>query len=435
MIKNHSKIIFKIFLTYAFTSFLILSLVAGIFFSFKPAKKIPHTIEQNIILYLNTIEKEYFNPPTEESFFKVKNDFGIIYQNDNTKKWAEQVGAPVYRKFLDDDDFIGEDLRLGRTKRFFFAYIPSQSGNKIWYFPLDNFPRGFHFPFIGIAFALFVILAFSFFTVRWMIRPINILMNGVSEISKGNLKFRIKAKSGNEFEIIAENFNTMTEKIENMLMQKEQLIRDVSHELRSPLTRIQVASSLVENEKISQQIKQDVQSMDKLLTELLESYRFRDGKVNLHFSKFNIKELIQNLEVEYKNNFEIFQVFYETQQIEIEADALQIERVFRNILENSIKYKKSNSQFLKININFSNDRFYITFEDDGMGIHQHHLEHLFEPFYRVDDVRTPGQGGFGLGLSIVKSIIDSHRGQIQIQSVKDKGTIVQIILPREYTIL
>ena len=432
MIKNHSKIIFKIFVTYALTSFLILSLVAGIFFSFKPAKKIPRTIEQNIVLYLNTIEKEYFNPPTEENFFKVKNEFGIIFQNNFTKALAHQVGAPVHKRLLDEDDFLGDDLRLGRTKRFFYAYIPSQSGDKVWYFPLDNFPRGFHFPFIGIAISLIVILAFSFFTVRWMIRPINVLMKGISEISNGNLNYRIQTKSGNEFEIIAENFNSMTEKIEKMLKQKEHLVRDVSHELRSPLTRIQVASSLIENEKISLQIKQDVQAMDKMLSELLESYRFQEGKGKLHISKFNLKELIETLESEYKNNFLNFQTIFDSQQTEMIADALQIERVFRNIIENSIKYKKTNSKLFRIHVSAVNDQFQISFEDDGMGIHQQHLDHLFEPFYRVDEVRTPGHNGFGLGLSIVKSIIESHKGCIEIQSEKNQGTVVKITIPRLY---
>lgn len=415
MNKPRPKLLFRIFLTYLITTGIIIGVFAGLQHSFRPPKVIPKSLEKNIILYLESLEAKFLDTPSKETLKSIQDEYGVGYRSPHTKNWSDELGIPPERALHEDNDFTGESLRLGRNRGNFYAAVGEAPNLRIWFFPLDSLPRGFRFPFALIAGAIAIILSFSFLTIRWMMAPLNVLLKGTSEISKGNLKYRIPEHRKNEFGQIASGFNKMAEQIENMLKQKESLLMNVSHELRSPLTRIQVAASLITDNKLSEQIKSDVSSMDQMLSQVLNAYRLREGKIAIEKSRIELLSFLEQIATDYESskikiNLDV------PPTLTLFADAHQIAQVIRNLIENSIKYNTRPLTEIAIQAHPQADQVEFCMTDNGPGIDPSHLNHVFDPFYQANQARTPGASGFGLGLSICKSIIEAHQGWIKIEN-------------------
>ncbi len=207
----------------------------------------------------------------------------------------------------------------------------------------------------------------------------------------------------------------MSDKINSSIKSKEQLLIDVSHELRSPLTRIKLG---LEVGSSKEKIEEDVLEMERMITGLLENYRADAGFNHIKPEKADAAELLEETVLEYDDqsrlNFvkpgkEIYAI--------IDMDKLQV--VFRNLIDNALKYSEG---IIDITISEQKGSVLISFKDTGTGISQEDLKNIFEPFYRADRSRSRTTGGFGLGLSICKKIIDAHKGELIITSKLNEGT-------------
>jgi signal transduction histidine kinase len=243
------------------------------------------------------------------------------------------------------------------------------------------------------------------------------------------LKHRVPLKRSDELRDLAAAFNDMTDRIRDMLHTKEQLLLDVSHELRSPLTRVKVALEFLPDGKAKKSIAGDVAEMEKMINEILETARMHHLHGKLKLEKIFLADLLKGVLSEFENQVPEVQVGDLPSNTAIKVDPEQIKTVFKNILSNAVKYSTSDSGPVRINVESRPPHIAVQIADNGIGIPRDELRFVFEPFYRVDKSRTKDTGGYGLGLSLCKTIMEAHDGRIEVESEPGVGTTVTLFFP------
>jgi signal transduction histidine kinase len=276
---------------------------------------------------------------------------------------------------------------------------------------------------------LSLILAGAFLSIRWVLKPVRWLDEGVRQVSQGNLKHRVPLKRSDELRDLAAAFNDMTDRIRDMLQIKEQLLLDVSHELRSPLTRVKVALEFLPDGKAKESIAGDIAEMEKMINEILETARMHHLHGKLKLKKIFLADLLKGVLSEFENQVPEVQVGDLPSDTAIKVDPEQIKTVFKNILSNAVKYSTSDSEPVRINVENRPPHIVVQIADNGIGIPRDELRFVFEPFYRVDKSRTKETGGYGLGLSLCKTIMEAHGGRIEVESEPGIGTTVTLFFP------
>lgn len=275
---------------------------------------------------------------------------------------------------------------------------------------------------------LFFVLGLLYLVLRWMISPLQQIQAGISRIGSGELGYRINITCQDELGSLAMEINKMADDIENMLAAKHQLLLAISHELRSPITRSKVALSLMEDSQMKDGLKGDIDEMEKLVTDLLEAERLNNRHQALHLSQITINQLIRQVIDQSFPNEPIEQILatnVPTQSL----DETRFQFVIKNLLGNALTYRKQTSDTIIISTKTTDQCVHIVVEDHGNGIHEKHIPHITEPFYRVDPSRQRETGGYGLGLYIIKMIVEAHQGDLSIESTENIGTKVIITLP------
>ena len=275
-----------------------------------------------------------------------------------------------------------------------------------------------------------LILLGTWLTLRWILKPINWLSGGVVALGKGNLEHRLPEKRGDELGDLSLAFNQMSERIREMLLAREQLLLDVSHELRSPLTRMKVALEFIPEDDSRESLLDDVQEMEQMVTEILETARLKSehGQLNLH--KTDLVKLIQDICITFEGQTPGIRFENAPETCQTFADVEQIETVLKNLLANALKYSPAENAPVEIRLKKSDAGTLIEIQDHGPGIQDEELDLIFEPFYRTDRSRNRKTGGYGLGLSLCKTIIEAHGGTIDVQSNTGKGAMFSLHLPK-----
>ncbi len=266
-----------------------------------------------------------------------------------------------------------------------------------------------------------------FFLLRKMFSPIQTLIDGTKRISAGDFSTVIEVNRRDELGELAQSFNAMSTRIGEMLKRERELLLDVSHELRSPLTRMKVALELLPDGVAKTQIQHDINTLNAMLTELLESERLQSSYGSLKQSSFNLAALAEEVKSEFRDDAD--RITIEPQQdISLFADKERIRLLLRNLLSNALKYSQD---AVKVLLSETSDAVVIRVCDKGKGISTEDLNKIFEPFYRGDSarVRLNGEGGFGLGLYLCKKIVEAHGGSISAQSQKGE-TCFEVRLPK-----
>lgn len=273
------------------------------------------------------------------------------------------------------------------------------------------------------------VLLIAYLSIRWILKPIKWLKDGVQQVSRGNLEHQISLRRSDELRDLAAAFNTMTVRVRDMLHAKEQLLLDVSHELRSPVTRMKVALEMVPESSLKDQIREDLAEMETMVAEILEAARSRKTADTIKIESINIGPLIQKVAAEYTNQPPGIELDDISPTVQLRGDPEKIKTVLRNILDNAFKYSNSRGKPICISMKHQAPEVIIQVHDNGIGIPADVLPYIFEPFYRVDKSRSRQTGGYGLGLSICKTIMSAHRGKIQIESTPHVGTVVSLLFP------
>jgi signal transduction histidine kinase len=177
-------------------------------------------------------------------------------------------------------------------------------------------------------------------------------------------------------------------------------------------------------------IADDLDEIDTKITELLETARSLGVKAELNRTSVNLEDLLHRVANPFENLPPGVVIRPLPKPVSILADRKQLSKALKNVIDNALKFSQPDSAPVEVGVDIQDESTVITVRDHGVGIPAEDLEFVFEPFYRVDKARSPdGQGGYGLGLSLVKTIVDAHNGTVEIVSELGHGTSVRVVLP------
>jgi signal transduction histidine kinase len=263
-----------------------------------------------------------------------------------------------------------------------------------------------------------------YFAMNWLLKPIKVLDEGVKQISTGNIDYEMSTRRNDELGKLVDSFNTMARRFREMLYTRERLLLDVSHELRSPLTRLKVALEFLEESPTKTSIRDDITDMETMVTELLETERLKSQYGGLKLENTNLLHLVQQVCTEFQGQKPGIKIASFPGTISLKIDPKRIHILFRNLLDNALRYSRPGDYPVEISLREKADEITISVQDFGSGIPGQELPYIFEPFYRVDKSRSKKTGGYGLGMSLSKRIMEAHGGAIEITSQPKLGTTV-----------
>lgn len=295
-------------------------------------------------------------------------------------------------------------------------------------------------------------LAITMWIYRGIVTPIRRLGDAAQNIKEGNLDFTIEAGADDEIGRLCSNFEEMRQRLKDTAEEKlesekenRELISNISHDLKTPITAIKgyvegimdgVADTPEKMEKYIRTIYSKANDMDRLINELTLYSQIDANRIPYNFNRiravdyFNdcIEEIGLGLEAEHIG---LSYYNYAADDVWIIADPEQLKRAIDNIVGNSIKYMDKAHGQINVRIKDVGDFIQVEIEDNGKGIAQKDLAYIFDRFYRTDASRNSQTGGSGIGLSIVKKIIEDHGGKIWATSKESTGTVMYFVL-RKY---
>ena len=419
-----------------FTKLLIVILLTGICvnlivggFFWVQRSYIGRPLHQNIVLYLNYLIEDLGSPPSLERARQIakQSSLQILYDGPEASWSTAEVFSDMrkaYWRIWQENP----QIRVGRYHGRHFVEV--RHAGRRFIFGLDKQfdqdPERTRL-FIILLSLLTLILAGAYLSIRWILKPVKWLNDGVREVGRGNLKHRVPIKRSDELRDLAAAFNDMTDRIRDMLRTKEQLLLDISHELRSPLTRVKVALEFLPEGQARQSITNDVLEMETMINEILETARRHHLHGKLTLQPVNLVALMGAVLPDFEKQPPGVAVEDLPSEVMVQIDPEQIKTVFKNILANAVKFSRPDSDPVRITLKIQPAHVVVQFTDQGIGIPSDELPFIFEPFYRVDKSRSKRTGGYGLGLSLCRTIMEAHGGKIEIESAPNVGTTVALI--------
>ncbi len=274
------------------------------------------------------------------------------------------------------------------------------------------------------------------FIIVWSLRPLERFSKKIGTITERNLNERIEEARGSELSSLAKSFNTMLSRLEESFERQKRFFSDASHELRTPTAVIKSVCDVTlsrkrtaaEYEEALEKIKQATERLSGLIGRLLEVSRLEGKLSSLKFEEVELKSLTEDVVrlLEPAGTGSNVAIGLKGDRVKVHGDRERLTEAIKNIVDNAIKYNRPGGR-VDMEVKKEDGCAVIIVRDTGMGIPQDRLGRIFERFYRVEEDRKVG--GTGLGLSIAKTIIDAHRGRIEVESEPGVGTTFRIVMP------
>jgi signal transduction histidine kinase len=279
--------------------------------------------------------------------------------------------------------------------------------------------------------ALFVItvLASVYLLMRRLLRPVRVLSEGVQRLRAGDLDVEMHTGRTDELGRLVDSFNAMTRAIRERIRARDQLLLDVSHEIRSPLTRMRVAMEMIPDSPARRSVVEDIEETEAMIRELLETERLDSPHGGLQKARVDLSALLKECVAGVADQGPGIELNGATEPVYAEVDPERIRILVSNILSNAVKYSSPEGAPVRVVLDTSDGAIMISFHDHGVGIAGDDLAYVFEPFYRVDRSRSRDTGGYGIGLSLAKRIVEAHGGSIELSSRVGEGTSVLVSVP------
>ncbi|WP_368502853.1 sensor histidine kinase (plasmid) [Alkalihalophilus sp. As8PL] len=295
---------------------------------------------------------------------------------------------------------------------------------------------------IAIIGSILVGVGFAIFFSTKLSQPLVSMEKATRQMAKGDLAIRVREESNDEIGSLGIAINDLAAELERVNSQRKEFIANITHDLQTPITYLKGYTKALEQKlwksEIEQQqyleiIEKEANRLSSLVNDLFDLTKIDEGKLTLHKEQINVDEFLhfvvkkpslhaleRNTSIQINNHIK--------QSIYVYADPLRLEQVFINLLENAVRYTKDG--VITLCVHADEEVVLIEINDTGVGMHKDELPFIFDRFYRVEKSRNRKYGGAGLGLPIVKQLIDLHDGEIIVTSEFGKGTTVSITLPR-----
>ena len=387
-------------------------------------------ITRSLVTQLKAIEEVYQNDNSNLDFFtdSYKNNFNFeigIDRETFPSNSGERKFSPMDRSLRRElKSTFGNNNYWFNTSKFKNAVeIKIRSGNEVIEFlvPKEMVSASSVRLFLlwtTLPSLILIIIALIF--LKNQTKPLVKLAKAAERFGKGDYVNNFRASGSQEIRKAAFEFDRMAKRINRHLNQRAEMLSGISHDLRTPLTRLKLQLALLKQKDISEKMSKDIDEMEKMLNDYLQFAKTQSQEsttaINLKLLFSSISNKFDNSKLILKNNIN---------DVELQGRENALRRSFENIIQNGLTYGKK----VYVEVQKGNKRALIIIEDDGPGIPADQYTNVFKPFFRLDKSRSLNQSGVGLGLAIVEDVINSHGGNIQLNKSKYNGLQVKISLP------
>ncbi|MDC1151592.1 ATP-binding protein [Pelagibacteraceae bacterium] len=408
---------------------IILQLIITIVFYDSIWIKANKNITRSLVAQLKTIQEIYENDKKNLDFFtdSYKNNFNFeigITQEIFPTTSGERKFSPMDRSLRRElKSAFGNNNYWFNTSKFKNAVeIKIKSKKEVIEFLI---PKGMVSASSVRLFVLWttlpsiLLLIIALIFLKNQTKPLVKLAKAAERFGRGDYVNDFRASGSLEIRKAALEFDRMAKRINRHLNQRAEMLSGISHDLRTPLTRLKLQLAMLKQKDLSEKMSKDIDEMEKMLNDYLQ---FAKNQAQENTSKIDLLVLFSSI----KNQFNDAKLIIDNKdKIELEGRPIALKRSFENIIQNGLTY--GNKVF--VYIQKGNNKALITIDDDGPGIPEEQYKNVFKPFFRLDKSRSLNQSGVGLGLAIVEDIINSHGGSIQLGKSKLNGLQVKISLP------
>ena len=408
---------------------IILQLIITIVFYDSIWIKANKNITKSLVAQLKTIQQVYTNDKKNLDFFtdSYKNNFSFeigvgqeIFPNTSGERKFSPMDRSLRRELK---SAFGNNNYWFNTSKFKNAVeIKIRSNDEVFTFlvPKEMVSTSSVRLFVlwtTLPSILLIIIALIF--LKNQTKPLVKLAKAAERFGKGDYVNDFRASGSLEIRKAAFEFDRMAKRINRHLNQRSEMLSGISHDLRTPLTRLKLQLAMLNQEEVSQKMSKDIDEMEKMLNDYLQ---FAKSQIKEKTSKIDLINLFKSIKDQLNNGNLLIN---DNDVVELRGRPSALKRSFENIIQNGLTYGNK----VVVNIQKGNNRAIITIEDDGPGVPEDQYKNVFKPFFRLDKSRSLNQSGVGLGLAIVEDIINSHGGNIQLGKGKLAGLQVKISLP------
>ena len=358
---------------------------------------------------------------------KLKNNFDYVINSIDEpfpEKIYERRFSPMDRSLRRElkSTFGNDNYWFNTVKYLDIVEVIIKSGNKHLQFscPKERIPTSSVRLFVlWITLPSLILILIAILFLKNQTRPITNLAKAAQRFGKGDYINEFRPSGAREIRNAAYEFDRMAKRINRHLNQRSEMLSGISHDLRTPLTRLKLQLAMINNKEISNNMSKDIDEMENMLNDYLQ---FAKSQAKESTEKISLSEILQLIKSKINNPMLNLKI---ENEISLYGRKNALERCFSNIINNGLVYGKK----VKVKVQKSSKRAVIMIDDDGPGIPTEHYRNVFKPFFRLDQSRSLNKSGVGLGLAIVEDIVNSHGGQIQLSSSSMGGLQVKISLP------
>ena len=423
------RLFYRALLIVAIPVIVIQLIITIVFFDslwIKTNKGMTRALVSEIKTFIEVYNNDNYNKKEITNLFSVYQDLNIEFIQDEKfnyiydERWFSPIDRTLRRELksrFGTDKFWFDTTRY---KELIDLRIKYQSGYFKFLIPKDRVTSSSARIFaLWITVPAIIMIFISLIFLKNQTRPITNLAKAAEKFGRGEEIEEFKPSGAAEIRQAGYEFDRMRKRIVRHLNQRSEMLSGISHDLRTPLTRMKLQIAFIKDQKLAKKLSEDINEMEKMLNEYLQftssSYLEKD-------EQFNISDLINEIIEKYNNKNISTNI---TPRLYISGRKNLIRRCINNLLDNSIKYADK----VKIEISKNNNNLFINIEDNGPGIPEQEYDNVFKPFYKIDKGRADSKSSVGLGLSIASDIIRSHGGNIKLEKSSMNGLGVKIFLP------
>ena len=390
----------------------------------KTNKGMTRALIGEIKTFISAYEKEEYNKDSLIILFQEHLDFNVKFEpykilpKEDLERWFSPIDRNLRRElkskisnyWFDTTSYKNLiDLKIKYGNGYFQFYIPKERVT-------SSSARLFAF---WITLPAFLLITIAIIFLKNQTRPIINLARASEKFGRGEDIEEFRPSGALEIRQAGFEFEKMRKRIIRHLNQRSEMLSGISHDLRTPLTRIKLQLSFIKDKEISKKLSDDVEEMEKMLNEYLQFASSRSAEIT---ETFNLSELLKTTIMKYEKKEITTDI---SKEVFLDGRKNLMQRCFSNLIDNAIKYSAN----VYISLRKLNNNILITIDDDGPGIPENERENVFKPFYKIDKSRGDSKSSVGLGLSIASDIVKSHGGNIKLETSPTNGLRIKVILP------
>tara|TARA_Y100000768_G_C23905167_1_gene647171 strand:- start:70 stop:1230 length:1161 start_codon:yes stop_codon:yes gene_type:complete len=377
-----------------------------------------------IKFFIDAYENEKYDKNSLTKLFSNAHNLNVKYvpdkilPKDDQERWFSPMDRTLRRELK--SQFVSYSFDTTSLKELIELKIKYSNGYFLFIVPKDRVTNSSARIFaLWITLPAFLLIIIALIFLKNQTRPIINLAKASAKFGRGENVDEFRPSGALEIRQAGYEFDKMRKRIIRHLNQRSEMLSGISHDLRTPLTRMKLQLAFIKDKDISKKLSEDVQEMEKMLNEYLQFTSSRTLEKN---ENFNLANLVINIIRKYENKNISSEI---TKDIFMNGKKNLITRCINNLIDNSVKYANK----VHIQLSKSNNNNIIIIDDDGPGIDEKEHENVFKPFYKINKSRGDAKSSVGLGLSIASDIIRSHGGNIILEKSPKKGLRVKIFFP------